>query len=51
MKETLKTVALFIDADNVPVTAIPGILEILLLEWIPIKMHSLPMQDEPEGVN
>jgi hypothetical protein len=30
MKEVLKTTALFIDADNVRLTAIPQILEILM---------------------
>jgi hypothetical protein len=35
-----KTTALFIDADNVSVTAIPQILEILKLEWTPIKTRA-----------
>jgi hypothetical protein len=36
----LKTTALFMDADNVRLTAIPQILEILMLEWTPIKMRA-----------
>ena len=40
MKEIFKTTALFIDADNVRLTAIPQILEMLMLEWTPIKMRA-----------
>ena len=47
MKETLKTTALFIDADNVRLTAIPQILEILMLEWTPIKMRAYGTQIGP----
>src|ERR1035438_10592166 len=37
MKEILKTTALFIDADNVRLTAIPQILEILMLDGLQSK--------------
>ena len=47
MKEMLKTTALLIDADNVRVTAIPQILEILMLEWTPIKMRAYGTQIGP----
>ena len=47
MKEILKTTALFIDADNVRLTAIPQILEILMLEWTPIKMRAYGTQIGP----
>jgi hypothetical protein len=47
MKEILKTTALFIDADNVRLTAIPQILEILTLEWTPIKMRAYGTQIGP----
>jgi hypothetical protein len=42
-----KTTALFIDADNVKVTAVPRILEILKLEWTPIKMRAYGTQIGP----
>jgi hypothetical protein len=48
MKEMLKTTALFIDADNVRLTAIPQILEILMLEWTPIKMRAYGTQIGPK---
>ena len=44
MKEIRKTTALFIDADNVRLTAIPQILETLMLEWTPIKMRAYGTQ-------
>ena len=47
MKEILKTTALFIDADNLRLTAIPQILEILMLEWTPIKMRAYGTQIGP----
>jgi NYN domain/OST-HTH/LOTUS domain len=47
MRETVKTTALFIDADNVRLTAIPQILEILTLEWTPIKMRAYGTQIGP----
>jgi hypothetical protein len=47
MKEMLKTTALFIDADHVRLTAIPQILEILSLEWTPIKMRAYGTQIGP----
>jgi hypothetical protein len=47
MNEILKTTALFIDADNVRSTAIPQILEILMLEWTPIKMRAYGTQIGP----
>jgi hypothetical protein len=47
MKEILKTTALFIDADNVRLTAIPQILEFLMLEWTPIKMRAYGTQIGP----
>ena len=48
MKEILKTTAPFIDADNVRLTAIPQILEILMLEWTPIKMRAYGTQIGPK---
>jgi hypothetical protein len=48
MKEIRKTTALFIDADNVRLTAIPQILEILMLEWTPIKMRAYGTQIGPK---
>ena len=47
MKEILKTTALFTDADNEGLTAIPRILEILMLEWTPIKMRAHGIQIGP----
>jgi hypothetical protein len=44
MEQARKTTALFIDADNVRVTAIPLILEILTPEWLPIKMRAYGTQ-------
>jgi hypothetical protein len=40
MDSMQKTTALFIDADNVRITAIPRILEILKADWLPIKMRA-----------
>jgi hypothetical protein len=48
MNEVLKTTALFIDADNVRLTAIPQILEILMREWTPIKMRAYGTQIGPK---
>ena len=42
-----RTTALFVDADNVRVTAIPVIVEILKLEWTPIKMRAYGSQIRP----
>ena len=44
MEQARKTTALFIDADNVRVTAIPLILGILTPEWLPIKMRAYGAQ-------
>src|ERR1039457_1348257 len=42
-----RTTALFVDAHNVRVTAIPVIVEILKLEWTPIKMRAYGSQIRP----
>ncbi|SRR6266567_766920 len=47
VKEIIKTTALFIDEDNVRLTAIPQILEILQLDWTPIKMRAYGTQIGP----
>jgi hypothetical protein len=47
MKEILKTTALFIDADNVRLTAIPQILEKLQIELTPIKKRAYGTQIGP----
>ena len=44
MEQARKTTALFIDVDNVRVTAIPLILGILTPEWLPIKMRAYGTQ-------
>src|SRR3954470_18284856 len=44
MESKQKTTALFIDVDNVRVTAIPRILEILTPDWLPIKMRAYGTQ-------
>ena len=49
MEQSRKTIALFIDVDNVRVTAIPFILGILAPEWLPIKMRGLRDPDEAEA--
>jgi hypothetical protein len=49
MERARKTTALFIDVDNVRVTAIPFILGVLTPEWLPIKMRALRDPDEAEA--
>ena len=54
MKERLKTTALFMNADNVRLTAIPQILEILMFIWSAIDhrtQHGCMVHAEDLAVN